>query len=1363
METTTTNNSPESNNTSGGNSTNNLPKFLKDFCSKEVSNSSNKNEILDSIFDKSEIPKDLVKNMLEWDNENKKYEWVKLEDIKIWDLKNKLAGDFVTLKHKRSELENNINEQYDLSTKEKKTLKSEINNLDYSKLNETINSDKQRNDFTKWLFWNKVSNISENNFPNLWTISNTEYQKRLSKLNTESEKQQIKTIFEEASNWKITEVNLKILIEKDFLTSSQKKEIVWINIPVISLSQAENLGFLTKQEVKDKKKKILEQYLNDIDWLDSDKKDEIFDSINPDDIKISTKSFLNDKNVLILSEKIWFKQFENDLNNVKDEVNKISENEWPQSFSDLKSKLKELNVWWIENLKEKSVLKFSIIWENKNYTEEYLRLDNNYNETSTLWFSLIWSKKSKEWKISINKKSTEKRNYKYFEILKLFDEKFTKWNKISLEIYDDKEFDKKIEDKEKFNILETSLDTLKKDEFEEKINKNPEYKNQLVINLSEKYSNELDELKKQLLELEDEKKKIKNSNVVDNKKLELFDVKIKKLELLIRDKNNDIEIIINDPDIDMLLSYNNFNDLLEKLDWIDFEWKKLWLKKWIIIESTSWNSKWQLFEITWLNDGIEWLNNDEKIELKSFNWKKELISYEDFFQAFKTNKAKRIEKINNFDEILIDNWWAEKDFELKGDNLVQKWVEFNWKKEDKSIDYLVSEKWKLIKIESIWNWEVEVIFWKLSEWKENKDTKKTINKLTLDSTSVKLSLSELNKIIKDDKFTPDWKVWANYTIDNIDWFKNDIKPSLWTRYLNRATIMELVMSWKMLIDGIEDYMKRWNDVKAAELALKMAKFLPEEMSADFTTQTEMKSAEAMEKELTALWKIASGDATKRILWWLKNKNTPEYKKEAWLLFVSKYWLLYPKKLADYNWSFLWYEALWWKIWDNKYEEEKLKAEKAWLPFDEKELLIYFLWAQSLWHHHIKRRSKFYKEFKWKIAGGFTEENDTWYKDAKDKRNIWDMNNWWFSEIEGNTVPNSLWWAKRAVEKWGSLKEMNEIYFTLIFSWALSNAWSKTLEELKEHWTRDWNWMIMALFCSDWGAQKIFNKTVVSISKEIEKVEWSKYSWIAKEAKEIFDSANDIGSDFTKKAKRTRAFWNEYWEVLSRTLYMTDDDNTNFAKTDKIIAFWKDNEYKEYFKVVKTWTKLSTAFKKEYMEDDVWQSWVTWLDNFEVIRKYYKVDTSRTFRSDSIKVIDLTWPKIWWDIKSVKDKIENGWGNKNQYRKYLNNKLREISAWLLSWAWKEYVSTLDVIDPAWLDLASIWITLSDFKSNRVDEVLNGDAWSEIFNNAVENVISWNFWEKNELWNSSIFWTIDSTKEAANDTIIELQHKKISFLG
>jgi len=56
----------------------------------------------------------------------------------------------------------------------------------------------------------------------------------------------------------ITDASLKILIETDFLTDSEKKEIVKCFIPEITLQTALELGFLSDTEVKNKKKEILE-------------------------------------------------------------------------------------------------------------------------------------------------------------------------------------------------------------------------------------------------------------------------------------------------------------------------------------------------------------------------------------------------------------------------------------------------------------------------------------------------------------------------------------------------------------------------------------------------------------------------------------------------------------------------------------------------------------------------------------------------------------------------------------------------------------------------------------------------------------------------------------------------------------------------------------------------------------------------------------------------------------------------------------------------------------------------------------------------------------------------------------------------
>jgi hypothetical protein len=973
--------------------------------------------------------------------------------------------------------------------------------------------------------------------------------------------------------------------------------------------------------------------------------------------------------------------------------------------------------------------------------------------------SMVWSRNSIETKTKIDLNWEERENYNFsqlIDILKTKDDKI----KVSLDILAKDDFKSIIEDDENFEV---ELEWFKRISKEE-LDNDEELKNKVKEELEENYRLELEELQDELSWLEEELKSVKNNNTLDSKdknsQIEIFEIKIARIKSLIEDKEKELrEIDSKNISTEKLVAYNNFKDLLEKINTIDAQWTKLWLKAWLILETKD-----SSYEIVWISKELEydwkWNYNGETITLRNTFSGDETISYEAFFNAFKENKTKRIEKISTFDELLKENSWDE-DYEVKNDWLVQKEVEFNWKKEEKNIDYLVSKKWDLIKIESIWDWRVDVVFWKYSEWKKDEETKKIKNKIALDKNIINLSLNELNKIIKDEEFSPDWRVWKNYTIENIDWYQNDIKWSFATRFWNKSSFKELMMSWKLIVDWIEEYFKKWNDIKAAEFALKWASFLPEEVEADFIAQTEMKAWEAMDKELTALWKIASWKAFNRVLWWLKNKDTAPHKIEAWLMLAAKYWVLYPKKLANYNGRFLWYEALGGKIWDEMYEEEKLKAEKSGLPFDEKELLISLLWAQSWGRLSPKRRSKFYKEFKWKIAWGFSEEYGDWYKDATDKRNVWDVVDWWMDEAIDGTLPNALWWAKRAVEKWWNLKEMNEIYFSLIFSWALLNAPWKVLEELKNHWSWEGNSMILAAFWSDLWWQKIFNKTVVNLSKDMEDLDPVKYKWMSNMAESIFSKSWNKSEKYSTKVKNAREFWNKYWDGLSRTLYMADWDKNDleYAKTDKLIAFWKDDKYKQYYDFTKAWTAQGSAFKKDFMQDEVWWSGATWISNFDIIKQHFKFTASQTFAD--IDTILIIWPKIWWDVLATKEKIELDPDNAYKYKKYLNSKLREISAWLLSTLWKKLYDSLSDSDPAWKDLKSIWIDLSKFKDTSYEDVLNWNDWKDhIFENAVNNVVWWNISWKWWIWKSFLGDITNEVQDSVNNMMYNPDQENVA---
>ncbi|MFK7779987.1 MAG: hypothetical protein QM490_02470 [Candidatus Gracilibacteria bacterium] len=1334
-------------------------KIIKKICKDQMDDKSKKNDFLDRIFVDKENPNDLIKEEFRADkffNGGKdEYKLVSPDIIKLSDFKNKLATEFVILKNRRDQLEKIIIGDYNVDDNELLKISGEILKLDDDKLTDFIISDKKRNAFLKTIIGNGLSYRTTKSFPTLNSLTKEQFDKKIKDLSNE-EKKNIKEIFNEIKIGIISDTNLKILIEGNFLTDIQKKEIVENLIATITLKQAKELGFLTDIEIKERKEVIIEKYLGDTEGITDKKKKEILVKIKDENIIISSKEFItNDENIVKLSERIGFKSFEDDYKEYVKDMKNTSVKEGPQSFDEFKNELSSLTSMnsGIENLVKNSVVKITtvtITGKDEIYREEYFKI-NDFGDTN-ISMTFIGSRDSNNSKTLISKKGEKEKTESYADFLGLLNTTDTKGSKSILDIYDEAEFDEKIKDKKKYTILIKNLDNISKEDLID----NDELQEKLKNELQETYKLQLNELEEELTLLNEERDRIKDDPSKKNE-YEALQVKINLLENLINDKNDDITGLgdgsLSEEDrINYLVEHNNFNDLLEKIDSLDPEGKRLGFRKGIIIESCHGKSKGQLFEVIGINNSIEGSNFDETIVLKSHNGAIETIRYESFFQNFKDNKVKRIEKINTFDKLLINNGWND-EYEVKNSDLVQKSVVFNGKTKDKTIEYLVSEKGDLIKIESIGNNEVEVFFGEYSEGTENKRTKKTNNKIKLDSSSSRLSLNELSKLIKDNKYLPDWKIGKNYTFENIDGYQNDITPNFLTKFVSRASIKELMLGGKMIIDGIEDYFKRGNEVMAAELALKMSILMPKDMGEDFMAQTEMKSAEAMDKELTALGKIASGPASERVLRWLKNKNTPEYKKEAGLLFVSKYGILYPKELSEYNGSFLWYEALGGRIGDARYEKEKLKAGKSGLPFDEKELLIGFLGGQSLGYEPIKRRSKFYKEFKGKMAGGFSEEYSDGYKDAKDKRKLGDLNEGGFGEMEGNTIPNAIGWAKRAAEKGGSLKEMNEIYFTLIFSGALYNIGSNTLEKLKDHWTLEGNGMIFSLFGSTLTTQKIFNKTVLSVSKEIEKVEGGKYGGISTKANEIFDLANNTGKNFKEKIEKTRDFWETYGEVLSRTLHMTDDKDVSFAKTDKIIAFGKDSEYKDYYNFIKKGTALPTAFKEDFMEDDVGLSGVTGLDNFEIIKKYYKVDTSRAFRSQAQKVIEFTWGTIWTDIVSVKDKIEASPENANNYKIYLHNKLREVSAGLLAGAGKEYISTLDVVDPCGLDLSSIGIVLSDFKSNRVSDVLEGNVGNEIFDKAVENIISGSFSKPSGLGKSNIFGTIDYTKKAADDAVYE----------
>ncbi len=1310
-------------------------------------------EFTKKLLDTSSLNESWIKNKLEeFKKKNEKFKDFDINKITLKDLKEKFTSDLVSLDLARKELLKTIDTDYDLDDKQINLIESEIKKLNFSDLPDFSKNKDKRDEFLKDTL--KIDSILEIEKPELYTeLLNYFSKEKIEKLSEEKQKEVYKLLnefksFESNTQlWNRQIVALQELLQLDSIFDNDfKKKIFKRYLPYLKFS------ILKKVISNDNYKKLKQDFYNKY-YKESDyNKEEILKLLDQNTIKINSEfilDYFDDKNIekLFRNEDILYKLSESFVNHYNNSIYKWKKRleDEISSFNNFKDKLKEYWILDAEKFKEGSILKIQVKTK-KGFTEQYFRIDSIWEETKKVNFSIVGARNSTDTKVQITNKPTEKDVRSFLDILNIL----KKWKTdnaigIDFKLYKSNDFKEIIKDEENFDISYDSLEGLWVEDLESDKALQEKIKNEL-IELTRK---ELDDLEKELWVVEEELKLLSNKQwsykSLSSEELEsrknILNEKKQQLELFIQEKKEDINKLWEDNiDLEKLVAYNNFNDLVKKIGELDSDWKSLGLKKWIEIEYQDKNWNFISFEVVWINKNFD----NQTIVLKNVrSAQEEIISYEAFYQAFKNNKANRVEKINLFEELFEKNNDNEswKWFKIESWELIQKDVNFNdenWKRktDDKKIDYLVWDKWELIKIEDIWNWELEVRFGELETKTDKESDKKEeiTNTIKLIQDTEKISYNELQKLIKEKNYVPDWKIWKEFKTKYPEDYQNDLEWSFATRFWNRKSITELIQWWKMLVDGIIESMKKWNDVRAAEFALWISKFLPSEVAEDFEAQVEMNQAEAMDKELTKLWKIDSGKATSRVLGWLKNKDTPEYRKEAWLMYIAKYGILYAKKLAPYKWSFLWYEVLWGKVWDKLYRKVEEEAKREWLPFDEKELIIALLWAQRDWTLKPKRRSKFHKEFKWKISSGFNDENSDWYKDAKDKRTIWQIIWWWMWEIYGWTFPNALAWARRSVEKWWSLEDMNHLYFVSIYSWALYDAPSNVLEnQLKTDW-QNWNSMLLAWLGSTLWWQKLFNKTVKDLSLKIELVE-PKYKGIASDALEIYNNYDNKTIPHNKKIEKTENFWKKYWKVLSRSLYMVDDNNTEFSKTDKLIFFWKDWEFKEYYDTVKDMTSESYVYWKDFMADAVWASWVADTNLFKVLEHHFWIDNSLTFNRKD--VVDVIWPKVLSWFNTIPEKVKQNPENKEKYKEYVNTKLRQVVWGLLSWAWKDRVRALDTVNPVWYDLQSFWIKPSDFWWVKIEDILDWTVWKDIFNKATENILNWNTVETSILNTSNVF--------------------------
>lgn len=698
----------------------------------------------------------------------------------------------------------------------------------------------------------------------------------------------------------------------------------------------------------------------------------------------------------------------------------------------------------------------------------------------------------------------------------------------------------------------------------------------------------------------------------------------------------------------------------------------------------------EVLTVTHIRNATEYY--DWLIEVKStaIDKNNSPVSYQMTFEQFKNSfidkNAKRFgsnlnspSKLNarlnsteldnkNLNKLHFDEkWFKKKDLEgktveWKGDYM---WVNFfKVTKNVNSKTGIKLKKWTSIEVaEVLPNGQIKVKYW---EYKEVSN-KTAFTKVSDNSNNVEfLTLSELffllnssEDIIPYDSYS---EIDSNPYSLNEKFKEEDQKFGLIWRYLNCYSSFEIANGIEIVFKWIWDNLKKESDYKAAKIANSIWRFLPWELQDQLTIKNEKEEKSLMDSVMDDLKMIDSNIASKRVLNRLKNSSTPEYKKEAWMIFMLKeYGHLYSKELANYQGTHLWYTAMWGKIWDKLYTEIKQKCERDGSAFSEEFLMFRMINMQCKWRLSPKRRSRLHKEFKALWWKGIEDDKKKGVDDGSQwqsfKERIW-MVEW---EIKWGTYANA-WWAFESViakiNDWSwanNMKNVNAYPFYMMATWA-----SRKLDGDRE-WDKiknimcDWAPVSSLFFMSKVERTDVYMNAASEVSKRVNELhlQWvSPYSWeVYGRMKERFDKMYSDSLDLSIWDWETRCenvywFWKDYWELLSRTLWMLSATDDKYALTDSLVSL--NLEKNPAYSDLKSMSNASFAnllswfhVNKERM-DDWFHMWGTSWTYTKWAAKTLKLDTNGAFVYKGSKMIQEMNAHLFWDksfdVVWIRDKI-----------------------------------------------------------------------------------------------------------------------------
>lgn len=1292
----------------------NLFEFLKDFKENGLKPDANNPESYDEAY-KTKFLDELLgwkyKEKIEkFKNWKDKYNDLDLNKISIEDMREKFQEDLRNFQISRNDTIKLTMNEFKITEAE---AEKEIKNLIEDKLNKLKENDKKGKQARKKHFeelWFQ-RNIKFNNEELKW-ITDTSIKQAIQKIKNDGNilkknKEEFFKTLRLLDNRNKTEplnnqdiICIQEMLEANILSEEFWQKLIKNYLPFISIWEAKKAWFLKESAEIQKLVVEVENRLK-IKFHSMDEVDKIL--VDLEKVVIPSKD--NFKGIFKYFSIDIAQNLAKDYNLEFDDIKDKIEGE-VRDFVNLKIKLGELesNETKLKNSeesREKRLLnlnKFTnwcIIEIDANWVKNYVKVVSANDAEKSLKLETIW-----QWEnINLNKVNADKwTTISYNAFYKsLRDSKNSIYT-----FYSEADIQNKVVlwDLKASNLHLFTIEDIKNDE----VNR---------AEFQDRYKEILDEKIREINNIKTWKSKEEQDKI---------DERVRELEEK-RDRN-----LTDEELIDQL----NLLSLIAKLDELDEEWKLFGLEKGMFLEGGRDDENnllpESLFEIMWISD---W-----KISLRPVNnwiyWKIEEIDYVTFYESFKQNKTKRIKAVwdfkNLFDEMKWD-WYKYENWKIQAEK-EEKW--YKWT----DVEYLVSDDdSKMIKIESI-SWDKVII----QEWERHNrtseftrdydkkhgtkhalyDKKGNIvdrsqdNKIEADSDvfylwdSYEITTTELKRKIENTKWKlhPDVKIWKKQEPEKND---SQVWWGLSWFFSNWYNIWDIIWGPKKIYKTIEEYFKKWQDIRSAKFALAMWRFLPLELRSELQTKMEMEENESMEKFLKELEVVESSIATERIEKWLKNSNTPEYKKEAWLMFmVEKYWVLTNKTLWEYNWKFLWYEAFWWKVWDKLYMWVKHDCEKSWIQFSEEYLMYVLLLKQcKWWYNWIKRRWKLYKGYDSKWANWIKADYEKWKEDATKRRLAQDRLEWWMNELLLWAVPCAIWWFEEVIDKWGKLEVMTEWFFCLIYSWVLYDTDQKVTKHFENMWKSRGMPHVIPMFATTATDMKFFNQVVLQTCKEMERIEPIKYKDIWKEAQDLYNDAlnNRKSTSWPERVKAVRAFWKKFWKPLSRTLHKTDNfdwwslGNIAETKNTNKIADTSDNPiFKKYNEELQGRIEANN-FHEDYIKDCLWHSWVWWLNTKKMITMYLAQNSTWW---TNWKMANKVWKWISSDIEEMWKLWRQYKDNNVEYercKKYIVNKLENVISGFSRQLWDQRI--FDRLQKEWFVAESMnkwWIKLINFWTN-----------------------------------------------------------------